>query len=300
MFVIDDQAFRIGDLFQVVIVFLLTMLIAWVGRIAIRRTLAHHLRSSADNSETLARNSLTAVARRTKRTFVILIAGYLALMTLPLSDASRGLANAFAVIVLTAQVAFWANAAVKSVIETMKLRRVTEDPSAASAFGLMGFFSHVAIWSAAVLLILTNLGYEIGPLLAGLGVGGVAVAFALQSILGDIFCSIAIVLDKPFIIGDFIIVNDLMGTVENIGIKTTRIQSLSGEQIIFSNADLLGSRIRNFRRMIERRVVFAFGVVYETPLEKLAQIPATVPRLLKTPTGHDSIGPISKSMAIVL
>ena len=102
-------------------------------------------------------------------------------------------------------------------------------------------------------------------MLAGLGVGGIAVAFALQQILGDIFCSVAIVLDRPFEVGDFIINGDYMGAVEHIGVKTTRVRSLGGEQIIFPNSDLIGSRIRNYKRMAERRVVFTFGVVYATP-----------------------------------
>ncbi|MCA9439269.1 MAG: mechanosensitive ion channel family protein, partial [Candidatus Omnitrophica bacterium] len=107
-------------------------------------------------------------------------------------------------------------------------------------------------------------------------------AFALQSILGDIFCSIAILLDKPFVVGDFIIVQDMLGSVENIGIKTTRLRSLSGEQIVFSNADLLSSRIRNFKRMYERRVLFSFGVVYETDLDNVEAIPGIVREIIES------------------
>ncbi len=120
-----------------------------------------------------------------------------------------------------------------------------------------------------LLLALDNLGVDVTALVAGLGVGGIAVALAVQSILGDLFASLSIVLDKPFVIGDFIIVGDLLGTVENVGIKTTRVRSLSGEQLIFSNADLLNSRIRNYGRMYERRVVFTVGVTYDTPRHKL-------------------------------
>jgi small-conductance mechanosensitive channel len=125
-------------------------------------------------------------------------------------------------------------------------------------------------------LALDNLGVNVTALVAGLGVGGVAVALAVQNILGDLFASLSIVLDKPFVLGDFIIVGELLGAVENIGIKTTRVRSLSGEQLIFSNNDLLNSRIRNFGRMAERRVVFQLGVVYGTPKAKLEQIPAII------------------------
>jgi len=137
----------------------------------------------------------------------------------------------------------------------------------------------------ALLLALDNLGVNITALVAGMGIGGIAVALAAQNILGDLFASISIVLDKPFVINDFIIVGDYMGSVEHIGVKTTRIRSLSGEQIVFSNTDLLNSRVRNFKRMVERRVVFSFGVVYGTPAEKLEAIPGIVRGIIEAIDG---------------
>ncbi|HPK54642.1 MAG TPA: mechanosensitive ion channel family protein, partial [Smithellaceae bacterium] len=122
------------------------------------------------------------------------------------------------------------------------------------------------------LLVLDNLGVNITGLVAGLGIGGIAVALAVQNILGDLLASLSIVLDKPFVIGDSIVVDSFSGTVEHIGLKTTRIRSISGEQLVFSNNDLLKSRIQNYKRMQERRVVFGFGVTYQTPLEKLPLI----------------------------
>jgi len=113
---------------------------------------------------------------------------------------------------------------------------------------------------------------NITGLVAGLGIGGIAVALAVQNILGDLLASLSIVLDKPFVIGDSIVVDSFSGTVEHIGLKTTRIRSISGEQLVFSNNDLLKSRIQNYKRMQERRVVFGFGVTYQTPLEKLPLI----------------------------
>ena len=132
--------------------------------------------------------------------------------------------------------------------------------------------ARLILWVIVLLLVLDNLGVNITGLVAGLGIGGIAVALALQNILGDLFASLSIVLDKPFVIGDFVVVDTLSGTVEHIGLKTTRIRSLSGEQLIFSNNDLLKSRIRNYKRMSERRIVFSFGVVYQTPLEKLKAV----------------------------
>jgi len=140
-----------------------------------------------------------------------------------------------------------------------------------SAFG---FLARLALWTIIMFSALDNLGVNITALVAGLGVGGIAVALATQNILGDLFASFSIVLDKPFVIGDFIIVGECLGTVERIGLKTTRIRSLSGEQIIFSNSDLLGSRVRNFKRMYERRIVFSIGVIYQTSREQVAAIPA--------------------------
>ena len=136
----------------------------------------------------------------------------------------------------------------------------------------MSFIARLVLWATILLLILDNLGIDITALVAGLGIGGVAIALAVQNILGDLFASLSIVLDKPFVLGDFVIVGDLMGSVENIGIKTTRVRSLSGEQLVFSNNDLLTSRIRNFGRMQERRVVFKLGVIYQTPADKLEEI----------------------------
>lgn len=121
-------------------------------------------------------------------------------------------------------------------------------------------------------MILDNLGVNITGLVAGLGIGGIAVALAVQNILGDLLASLSIVLDKPFVIGDFIVVDSLSGTIEHIGLKTTRIRSLSGEQLIFSNNDLLKTRIRNYKRMSERRIVFSFGIIYQTPTEKLKNV----------------------------
>ena len=152
--------------------------------------------------------------------------------------------------------------------------RVTEaaESEISNAIALIRFFARAAIWSLAALMILGNLGIDVTALVAGLGIGGIAIALAAQNILGDLFASLSIVLDKPFVVGDFIIFGDDMGTVERIGVKTTRLKSLSGEQLVVPNNDLLSTRVRNMRRMRERRVVFRVGIVYETPHEKLARV----------------------------
>jgi len=134
----------------------------------------------------------------------------------------------------------------------------------------------VLIWGFGVIFLLDNLGFEISTVVAGLGIGGVAVALAAQAVLADTFSYFAIMFDRPFEIGDFIIVGDYMGTVEHVGIKTTRIRSLGGEQLVFSNTDLTNSRVRNYKRMEKRRVLFNIGVTYQTSHEKLKEIPTVI------------------------
>jgi len=140
----------------------------------------------------------------------------------------------------------------------------------------------IIIWVLGVIIILDNLGYKITTVLAGLGIGGIAVALAAQSIFGDLFSYFIIIFDKPFEVGDFIIIGDFMGTVETIGLKTTRIRSLSGEEIILSNSDLTSSRVKNFKRMPTRRVIFKIGVTYETPIEKLKKIPDIIKNIFES------------------
>ena len=179
-------------------------------------------------------------------------------------------------VVLLLQVALWGNRVLLYVLSHNIERRLDHDAAGTTTLTVVGFIGRFVLWSVITLLILGNLGFDVTGLVAGLGIGGIAVALAAQNILGDLFASLSIALDKPFLIGDFIIVGDKMGTVEHIGIKTTRIRSLGGEQIVFANTDLLNNAIRNYKRMNERRVVFTFGVVYETDQAKLSDIPAMV------------------------
>lgn len=157
-----------------------------------------------------------------------------------------------------------------------------EDPTAAAVMKNLILLADGLIWVAGVLFVLNNLGVNITAMVAGLGIGGMAVALAAQAILGDLFSSLSIYLDKPFVIGDFIIVGDLMGTVEHVGIKTTRVRSLSGELLVFANSDLTASRIRNFKQMYRRRVVFALGVTYQTPHEKMKAVPVMVREIFQS------------------
>ncbi|MEM3408437.1 MAG: mechanosensitive ion channel family protein [Candidatus Micrarchaeia archaeon] len=138
------------------------------------------------------------------------------------------------------------------------------------------------IWFIAILLFLSNLGFDITALIAGLGIGGIAIAFALQNVLADIFASFSIYFDKPFKKGDFIVVGNESGTIKKIGLKTTRIESLQGEEIIVANKMLVDSIIHNYKKMNYRRINFTFGVTYETPSNKLEKIPNIIKEIIES------------------
>ncbi|MCL2260477.1 MAG: mechanosensitive ion channel family protein [Fibromonadales bacterium] len=177
------------------------------------------------------------------------------------------------VLILTTfvQIGIWLSVVLKDVlINWSKKNNPNADKNA--GFTIISGIGHFLIWSAILLLILDNFGVKVVSLMAGLGVGGIALALAVQKILGDLFASISIMIDKPFEAGDFIAIGELRGTVESTGIKTTRLRSLTGEQIVIANSDILDSRVNNFKRMEERRIVFTFGVSYKTPREHLETI----------------------------
>jgi small-conductance mechanosensitive channel len=156
-----------------------------------------------------------------------------------------------------------------------------EDPRAYAAAGYAGKTAAIILWLIGGLLLLSNLGINITSLLAGLGIGGIAIAFAMQSILRDLFSSFSIYFDKPFQVGDFISMGDYAGRVEKIGIKTTRLRALQGEQVVISNQDLTSKPVQNFKRMKERRVIFTFGVSRETSTGKLKELPEIVTQVFE-------------------
>jgi small-conductance mechanosensitive channel len=182
------------------------------------------------------------------------------------------------------QVGIWASFLTTSLVLDYMMRKAHRE-EVASSVGVISVIVRIVVWAIVVLVVLDNLEFNITTLVAGLGVGGIAVAMAAQNILADLFASLSIILDKPFQVGDFIVVGDLPGEVEHIGLKTTRVRSLSGEQLIFSNGDLLSSRIRNYRRMAERRILFILGVEYSTPYEKVQKIPAMTKEIIESISG---------------
>ena len=185
-------------------------------------------------------------------------------------------------VVAALQIGLWANRAIGLGLSRYFARHRTDGLNQGSALAtLSAWGARVLLWSVVVLAMLSNLGVNITAFVASLGVGGIAVALAVQNILGDLFASLAIAVDKPFEVGDFIVVGNVSGTVQVIGLKTTRIRSLQGEQIVMSNTDLLKQTISNFRMLERRRIVFTFGVAYDTTPEQAEAIPGVVRKLIE-------------------
>jgi len=206
---------------------------------------------------------------------------YLSAKILKMPSGADALFNALELVVITffsaRIVVMLANWSINSY-----LAKKQHDPTVVRSLDGMLWVVKLLIWALAVIILLDNLGYKVSTLIAGLGIGGIAVAIAAQALLKDFFSYFSIVFDHPFKIGDFIIIGDFMGTVEYIGIKTTRIRSLGGELVIFSNTDLTDSRVRNYRLMEKRRVLFRIGLTYQTPLSKLKEIPEIIEQVIKS------------------
>ena len=237
----------------------------------IRGVLARRLKAGARPGG--RRELFAEVVHRINGLWLLVLALGAAAYTLDLPTKVERVIDSIQLIALFAQLAILASYLFTAWAERHAEAQRQRDPTVATAMGTVVFFGRLVIFSIVVLLALDNLGFDVTALLAGLGIGGIAIAIASQAILGDLFASLSIVFDKPFVVGDFIILDSgFMGTVERVGVKTTRLRSLSGEQIVISNADLLKARIRNYKQMYERRVVFQVGVTYETPPEKLERL----------------------------
>jgi small-conductance mechanosensitive channel len=224
----------------------------------------------------------TLLVERTSRFFLWAVAVYLASRDLVFTPKVERILTIGIVLIFWAQVGLWAMTAVRYAIDLRRRSSAGLDALLTSSIDVILFAAGLLIWAMVLLLALDNLGVQIKPLLAGLGIGGIAVALAVQTVLSDLLASMSIALDKPFGIGDFLTVGECQGTVEHIGVKSTRLRSLSGEQIIMGNTDILKSRVRNYGRMRERRAVFQFGVAYDTDPEALAAIPGLVRGIIES------------------
>jgi small-conductance mechanosensitive channel len=251
----------------------LVLFAVWLTVLPIARAfIGRRLRKQTADRPVGAFLLLRALVDATTRLFMLAVAIYLAMRWLEVSERLDRIAHVVFLVIVWLQLALWASAAVRHLIE---MRRGRELPGAegAASLNILRFVGVLFVWIVALLMLLTNLGVKIGPLVAGLGIGGVAIALAVQNLLGDLFASLSIALDKPFRVGDFLVIGEEKGTVEQVGIKSTRLRSLSGEQIVMSNGDLLKSRVRNYGLLYERRASFKIGIVYETPRERVAEVP---------------------------
>jgi small-conductance mechanosensitive channel len=197
---------------------------------------------------------------------------YWCLSFLEVSAKADHIIEVAASVVITYYVLRLVSAIIMMVLES-RIRRKEHGEEKIKQLGGLMLVINIIIWIIGIVFLLDNMGKDVTTIVTGLGIGGIAVALAAQNILGDLFNYFVIYFDRPFEVGDFIVVDDKMGTVEYLGIKTTRIRSLSGEQLVIGNSNLTGSRIHNFKRMVSRRIVFTLNIDYRTPLEKLKAIP---------------------------
>ncbi len=232
---------------------------------------------ASEKTKTDIDDGLVRVFSSIKPPFYYFLAFYFAIRVLSI--------NEFALKAIIAVLVIWITYLVINSVQVaieFTARKITKEKDVDSkpAVSMISLITKILLWTLGFMLLLSNLGVNITSLIAGLGIGGVAVALALQNILTDLFSSFAIYFDKPFKIGDFIIVGDKMGVVKKIGIKTTRVQALQGEELIFSNRELTSVTIQNFKRMQSRRVQFNFGILYETPVDKVKLIPESVKKII--------------------
>ena len=254
------------------VVFALVVIVLYI----VRQVVVRRLEVIAKRTATDVDDLMVDLLRRVRTYFVFALALAAAVRALTVPDAIATAVRILAHLAVLFQVGAWGSAVIAYLIRRWETRKDGQHVSS-TTLRAFGAFLRFVMWTVLVLFALTNaLSVNITPFITGLGIGGVAIALAVQNILGDLFAALSIVLDKPFDEGDPINVDGLSGTVEHIGLKSTRVRSVDGEQLIFANADLLKSRLRNFKRMRERRVVFTMGLTYDTPPEVAARVPAIV------------------------
>jgi small-conductance mechanosensitive channel len=248
----------------------------------VKRAISARRRREAPTSQGYyALDVLTAMVEHTSRLFLFGVAVWLAARDLTFPDKIDRALNVVLVLLLWMQVALWVMTAVRHALGLGRQRAPGQERARGGSMEIVLAAIGIVVWGLAALLALENLGIHVGPLLAGLGIGGIALALAVQTLLSDLLASLSIALDKPFGVGDFLTVDDCQGTIEHIGVKSTRMRSVTGEQIILGNGDLLKSRLRNFGRMVERRTLFQLDVHYDTPVAALAAVPGAVREIVE-------------------
>jgi len=252
----------------------------WSGLWILRRLSASRYKKYSDAAHRAPLRLVSFLVGNTTQLLFLAVALYAAQESLTLPDKVHHYVYNISLMLFLVQVGLWAGLALRFYLEMKELERGA-DRVFAGSLNIINFIAHLVVWSLLTLVALENLGVNITALLAGLGVGGVAVALALQNVLGDLFASLSIALDKPFVVGDTLVIDTFTGKVEYIGIKSTRLRSDTGEQIILSNADMLKSRVRNFGRAQEQRALATIRVTYETPADKLQRIPPLLESIVR-------------------
>lgn len=250
------------------------VLAMWVARFIGKR----YLPVLAARTKSRLDDILLVIIKKTNMLLVGVVALNFAQKALTMPEQFPAILRIATISAVFLQVALWGNAIISFYLAEAAARATASGQldTNISARRAIGFLARLLLWAMVLALLLENLGVRLSPLLAGIGIGGIAIALAVQNILGDLFCYVAIILDKPFVNGDFLVIDNFSGKVERIGMKTTRVRSLSGELIVMANHDLVNSRIRNYKFLEERRVVMKFGVTYETALDDLKVIPEIV------------------------
>jgi small-conductance mechanosensitive channel len=246
------------------------------------KLLAKHIKKFADKTESKWDDVIVDILEHVK--LWVLLVWFFVILTKPFAIPKWAERAELIILVLASvfQVVLWGLSVIQVWRHEVLDKKIQQDPSSAAALGLLNKVVQTIFIVVVALVGLSHLGVDITALVAGLGVGGIAVALAAQNILADLLASLSIVLDKPFVIGDFIVAGgDYKGTVENIGIKTTRLRSISGEELVLSNKDLLESRIQNFKRMWRRRMVLKVGVTYSTSADTLEKIPVWITEIVR-------------------
>jgi small-conductance mechanosensitive channel len=254
-----------------------TYLLLWL----VKDVIILKLKKISETTETIIDDVILLALQKTKFLFILGTSIYIGFQTSPFDTKKNGpLADKLFLILFSFQTLLWGMDAINNWFR-LSIEKKNDDPSLKTSFGFLGLLIKIAFSVTVVLFTLNNLGVNVSTFIAGLGVGGIAIALATQNILGDLFSSLSIVLDKPFIVGDSINLGEWQGEVEHIGLKTTRLRSLGGEQIIISNSDLLASKIRNYKRMQKRRVAFTLGVTYQAKRENLKLVPSMIKKIVE-------------------
>lgn len=269
---------ELGEWAIALVIFLITFTVLPIAKRAIS---ARRRREYPASQAYAALDVVAAMVEHTSRLFLWGVAVWLGARDLTLPERLDHTLNVVLVVLLWAQIARWAMTAIRHAMGLGRQRAPGQERVRGGSMEIVLVAIGIVVWSLAALIALENLDVHVGPLLAGLGIGGIALALAVQTMLSDLLASLSIALDKPFGVGDFLTVDDCQGTIEHIGVKTTRMRSLNGEQIVLGNSDLLRSRLRNFGRMVERRALFQLDVHYDTPVAALAAVPGAVREIIE-------------------